>query len=152
MASTVISIQNATVKFADDVTGIATAPDFKCQVLSAAIQANPKTETVPATFCGAEFERPKQTGWALALSYLQDWGVTPDGLSQYLFDNDTVLKYFEISLGDDAPGMKATGECYIVAGPYGGDAQTPLQGDVSMPCPAKPIIGTGAAFAAAAAS
>ena len=148
MASTVISIQNATVKFADDEAGMATAPDFKCQVLSAAIVANPKTETVPSTFCGAEFERPKQTGWALALSYLQDWGTAaPGGLSEYLFTNDTELKAFSISLGDDVPTIVAEGTCYIVAGPYGGDAQTPLQGQVSMPCPAKPTIGAPALVA-----
>ena len=73
MAQTVIVITNANVQFADDATGIATAPDFQCQVISAAINANPNLQTVPATFCSGETQVPGQTGFELALTWLQDW-------------------------------------------------------------------------------
>jgi len=140
MAQTVIVITNANVQFADDATGIATAPDFQCQVISAAINANPNLQTVPATFCSGETQVPGQTGFELALTWLQDWTATA-GLSEFAWDNDAAEKYFSISLDDAVGSPIATGVCRVVAGAFGGDAGTPLQATATWPIIGKPDIG-----------
>jgi hypothetical protein len=144
-AASIINIKDCSVIFADDEAGLtATTPaptDFKCQVNSAEIQAQPKLQTVPATFCNPESQMPSATGWQLVITFLQDWGAT-ESLSQYLFDNDAELKWFMLSPTDvtldDVPS--ATGQCWIVAGQYLGAAGAPVNATSTMPVPAKPTI------------
>ena len=150
MSSVVLTINQASVKFADDAASLTTAPDFTCQVISAAINARPNLQTVPATFCGPQSQVPAATGWELALTWLEDWGAggaTPTGMSQYMFDNDAQLKHFELSVTDAGDPTvtvpKASGQCWIVAGAYLGAAGTPLQASSTCPVPAKPTIGAG---------
>lgn len=136
MAQTVLIIKQATLKFAATEVALDTAPDFTCQVTSAAINANPNMQTVAATFCAPESQAPAATGWELALSVLQDWGDTA-GISDYLFDHDAERSFFLIQPTDpDIPGM--TGECWLVASAYLGDAGTALGADVVLPLLAKP--------------
>lgn len=148
MASTVIVITNASFKLADDAASITTAPDFQCQVNSAAINANPNLQTVPATMCGGESQVPAATGYELELTFLQDWTLSA-GLSFYLFENDTEEKHFSLSLNDDTAPI-ATGTLRCVAGAFGGDAGSPLQATVTLPIQGKPTISkpTGTTFAA----
>jgi hypothetical protein len=143
MAQTVIVITNAHVKFADDEAGLATAPDFQCQVVSAAINANPNLQTVPATFCSGETQVPGQTGFELALNWLQDWTAPGGGLSKYAYDNDAMEKFFSLTLSDGTEPI-ATGTLRVVAGAFGGDAGTPLQTSTTWPIIGKPDIVTPA--------
>jgi|tagenome__1003787_1003787.scaffolds.fasta_scaffold20988523_4 hypothetical protein len=149
---TVIVITNAHLLLgdtaADVVPGTGTGDAFECQVSSAAINANANLQTVPATFCAAESQAPAATGWELALTWLQDW-TDPAGLSFFAFTNDTLSKYFSLTL-DDSTTPVATGQVRIVAGAYGGDAATPLTATQTWPLVAKPDI-TPPALAAAAA-
>src|SRR4051812_35217735 len=146
-AANLINIKDASVIFADDEAGLTTttpAPtDFKCQVNSAAIEPQPKLQTVPATFCAPESQVPSATGWQLNITFMQDWGAMPS-LSQYLFDNDATLKWFRIAPNDvTLVGVpEATGQCWIVSGQYLGAAGAPVNGTSTMPIPAKPTIGT----------
>lgn len=148
MGRSVLVVTNAHLKLADDSAGLATAPDFACQVSSAAINAVPNSQTVPATFCAAESSVPGQTGWEMALSWLQDWDVIPatgsavGSLSQYAFNNDAALKAFSLSLTSTGPPI-ATGSCYIVSGSFGGDAGTPLLASATWPLAAKPTVSAG---------
>lgn len=136
MAQTVLVIKDATVQFAATELALATSPDYTCQTTSAAINANPNLQTVPATFCSPESQAPATTGWELALTVLQDWGST-DSISDYLFDNDATRAFFLIQPNDPAiDGM--TGECWIVASTYLGDAGVVLTATVTLPCIAKP--------------
>lgn len=151
MAQTVIVITDATVKFADDEASLATAPDFKCQVVSAAINANPNLQTVPATFCAGETQVPGKTGFELALNWLQDWTAPGGGLSFYAYENDALEKYFSLSLNTDTEPL-ATGVCRVVSGAYGGDAGSPLQTTATWPCIGKPEIVVPAAAPLAAAA
>ena len=143
-AANLINIKNCSVIFADTQAGLATGTpiDYKCQVSSAAIQAQPKLQTVPATFCNPESQMPSATGWQLVLTFLQDWGAAPNSLSQYLFNNDAALKWFLLKPIDvtlaAVPG--AQGQCWIVAGEYLGAAGTPVPATSTMPVPAKPIL------------
>jgi hypothetical protein len=147
----VLNIKDATVQFALTETAVTTAPDFTCQVTSAAIKANPKLQTVPATFCAAESQSPSASGWQLDLTWLQDWGAT-DSMSQFMFDNDTALMFFSIVPVDPA-APAATGQCYVVAGDYLGAAGTVLTATATCPLPVKPTItGAGTLVAEAEAS
>jgi hypothetical protein len=152
MSRTVITIVNAHLILADDELGLATGDDFQCQVSSAAVNAVANTQTVPATFCEAESSAPSATGWELALTWLQDWTIA-GGLSEYAFNNDTQLKWFSLSL-DDTTAPLVTGQCYVVAGAYGGDAGVPLTATATWPLGGKPTLtpGTGTMAAAEAPS
>jgi len=154
MARTVIVITDANLKIADTQAGLATAPDFQCQVSSAAVNAAPNSQTVPATFCEGESQVPAATGWELALTWLQDWTLsaagTPPSLSQYAFDHDTELVWFSLSLTDQATPL-CEGQAYVVAGSYGGDAGVPLTATAVWPCAGKPAV-TAPALVAAEAS
>lgn len=152
-AASIIDIKNASVIFADTQAALTTGTpvDYKCQVNNAAINAVPKLQTVPATFCNAETQVPSATGWALALTFMQDWGALPNSLSQYLFANDAQLKWFLIKPVDVSlaavPG--AQGQCWIVAGAYLGAAGVPVNATSTMPLAAKPtlvpaVLATGA--------
>ena len=143
-APTVIVVTDAIVKFADDEASLATGAEYQCQVSSAAINASPNLQTVPATFCAPETQAPAATGWELALTWLQDWTVDGGGLSYWAFQNDTLEKAFSISLNQDTEPI-ATGLCRVVAGSYGGDAGTPLTADAVWPLVAKPTITVAAA-------
>lgn len=120
--------------------GTGTGKAFECQVSSAAINSVPNLQTVPATFCAAESQAPGTTGWELAITWLQDWTTAAGGgLSFYAFDNDTLTKWFSLTLaGATAP--IASGQVRIVAGSFGGDAGTPLVATATWPLVAKPTI------------
>lgn len=141
-APTVIIVTNAKLMLGDtaaDVGIAGTGDAFECQVTSAAINATPNLQTVPATFCAPESQAPAATGFELALAWLQDWTADGGGLSMYAFENDTLQKFFSLTLNDqDVP--LATGELRIVAGAYGGDAGTPLVSTTTWPLVAKPTI------------
>jgi len=150
----VLNVKQANVVFADTQAGLASGTDYTCQVTSAQIKANPKLQTVAATFCAAESQSPAASGWQLDLTWLQDWGAPtvvgppPTGsLSQYMFDNDAELKWFKIVPTDPAaPG--AEGQCYVVAGEYLGAAGAPLTATATCPCPVKPTIAATITLAA----
>jgi hypothetical protein len=135
---TVIVIANATLKLGDDDT-LATSEDFSCQVSSAAINSTPNLQSVPATFCAAASQAPAATGYELAITWLQDWTAPGGGLSFYAYENDTLTKYFSLTLNDQTEPI-ATGQVRIVAGSFGGDAATPLTSAVVWPCVGKPVI------------
>ena len=140
---TVIVVTNAKLMLGDtaaDVVppGTGTGDAFECQVTSAAINATPNLQQVPATFCAPASQVPAATGFELAVTWLQDW-TDPDGLSFYAFANDTLSKYFSLTLVGSTEPI-ATGQVRIVAGSYGGDAGTPLTTTQTWPCVNKPTI------------
>lgn len=151
---TVIVVNNAKLMLgdtaADVVPGTGTGDAFECQVTSAAINANANLQTVPATFCAPESQAPAATGWELAITWLQDW-TDADGLSFYAFANDTLSKFFSLTLNDQ-PTPVATGEVRVVAGAYGGDAATPLTATQTWPIVGKPTLTPPAATQSASQS
>jgi hypothetical protein len=139
---TVIIITNAILKLGDtlaDVGDTGTGVAYECQTTSAAINATPNLQTVPATFCAPASQAPAATGFELAITWLQDWTVPGGGLSKYAFDHDTESKYFSLSLDSDSEPL-ATGQVRVVAGSYGGDAGVPLTATSTWPCVNKPTI------------
>lgn len=136
---TVIVVTNATLLLADDEAGLATGTGYECQVTSAAINATPNLQSVPATFCAPASQIPAATGYELAITWLQDWTAPGGGLSKWAFDNDTLAKWFSLSLGPEEPPL-ATGQVRVVAGSYGGDAGVPLTATQTWPMVNKPTI------------
>jgi hypothetical protein len=118
-------------------------------VTTAQVNATPNLQEVPATFCQAATQVPAATSYELALSGLQDWTVA-DGLSMFLFDNDTKEGWVQVSMPtQDVGDAIATAECHVryVAGSFGGPAGSPLTFDVVLPCQEKPTIVAGTAAA-----
>lgn len=147
---TVIVVTNGVLLLADDAAGIATGEAFECQVSSAAINATPNLQQVPATFCAPASQVPAATGYELAITWLQDWTAVGGGLSMYAFTNDTLTKFFSLSLNDQTEPL-ATGSVRVVAGAYGGDAGVPLTAQTVWPLVNKPTITAPITMAAAAA-
>lgn len=141
MPQTVLAIVDATLTLK---IGAATASDFSCQVISAALTATSNPQQVPATFCTPAKEVPAPSSWALDVTYLQDW-TDPAGLSMYLYENDAAAADFTLTLSG-ATEPSAAGTVYLVAGGYGGDAGVPLQATVTLPCADKPVITAPAAI------
>lgn len=125
----------------------AASASWTCQTTSGALQATPDTTTVDvaATFCAPASTRPqpKQTAYALALSFLQDPNVKM-GLSRFLFENDTkdAFVFFGMN-GMDPPKM--IGRVKLAAGTIGGAARTTLTADLTLPLSGKPQVEFGTA-------
>lgn len=143
MPRTVITLNNPVIKLADTQAGLTTGDAFECQIMEAKVQAAPTFQTIPATGCAGEVQSPGRTGYALAIQWLQDWS-NPDGLSRYAFDNDTLPKWFEFTLDSlGAPATKMTGECYVVAGSFGGtlgDGSAAVSDSQTWNCLNKPTV------------
>jgi hypothetical protein len=115
---------------------------FTCQITSGALNASPNVsqETVPATWCSPEQTVPQvgETSYTLDLSFLQDPQVM-NGLSRFLFENDTREAWFFMGLDGDNP-PKAMGKARLVSGTIGGAGRTALTATISLPVSAKPAI------------
>lgn len=138
---TVMVVKKALVKLADTEAGLTTGTEYQCVTTSAAITSSPNMQTVPATGCAPESQSPSQTSFNLAISWLQDWTAPGGGLSGYAYEHDTELMWFSISPDNPAGVVIATGQVYVVAGPFLGDFGTVLVASgVVWPCFDKPVI------------
>jgi hypothetical protein len=155
MARTVIVLNNPIVKLADTEAGLTTGTAFECQITSAALTASPNYQTIPPTGCAPPAQSPGKTSWSFDVAWLQDW-TAPEAssISQYALANDGQPKWFEFTADSvGAPTVKATGQCYIAAGSYGGTFGdgSPAVANAAWPCLDTPDI-AGAVTAAAASS
>jgi len=138
---TVMNVKDAVVKFADTEAGLSTATEFQCVTTSAAITTSPNLETIPATGCAPETQAPAASSYSLVLAWLQDWSAPGGGLSGYAWTHDTEKKWFSIAPNNPAGAVVATGEAYVVAGPFLGDFGTTLVATgITFPCDSKPEI------------
>lgn len=126
------------VLLADYTTG---GSDFSCQVTSGAVNASPNTtdDTTPATFCGPEVTTTSVgvTSYTLDVAILQDPQIA-DGVSAWLFENDTKEAYYYLGLAGDGTPPASIGRCRAVAGAFGGDARVTLVATMSLPVSSKP--------------
>ena len=127
--------------------GTAGTDTYECQVTSAAVTSTPNLITVPATGCEGSSQMPAPSTYAVALTFLQDWGQ-PGSLSQLLWDGEGTETEFSIALASAPTIPVATGTVRLVAGQYGGDFSQPLTATVTLPCGAKPDIAPAGAGAA----
>src|SRR5262245_54457314 len=150
MQRTVIALKSCTLKLADTSAGLATAPDYACQVSAATITAAQNTQTVPATGCAGESNVPVESGWTLHLEWLQDWTDPGGGLSGYAYLHDTEPVYFSLTLNGLTEPV-ATGQAYVGAGDFGGVMGTVATATSDWPCLDQPDITLPAATLAAGA-
>lgn len=153
MSRTAIILNHPTFKVADTLAGLAAGDAFECQITAASIDPSPATNTIPATGCEGPTNSPGKTGWSISIAWLQDWGADPS-LSEYAFTNDTLPKFYELTLDSiGLPGLVATGEAYVQAGAYGGTFGDGSAANTSAVwgCLAKPTITIPATLEAAAA-
>jgi len=134
-----------TVTAADYTSGAGIGVDFSCQVQSGALAASPNTSdnTTDATFCQPPVVTTQVgvTSYELDATILQDPHVA-DGISRFLFQNDTKLCYFALGLNSwGAP--KAIGKVRCVAGAFGGAARADLTAELALPVEVKPDIQWG---------
>lgn len=137
MPRTVLTIGSASISLALDGPN-PVLNDFSCQVIGATLTASANVSQVPATFCAPASDVPSASSWALDLRFLQDW-TDPDGLSMFLYLHDGERAVFTLTpTADAAPA--ATGTVTLVAGSLGGEAGTPLEASVTLPCLGKPDV------------
>jgi hypothetical protein len=128
--------------------GLTAAPtqEYGCQVINWSLDPVPNTTQRPGTFCVPPLTKNAASSWQVAFSYLQDWGAA-NSISQFLFDNDAQLVFFEFTPDvDDVP--VASGSFYAVAGSYGGDAGTSWQSTGTMAVEGVPVFTAPVALAA----
>ena len=126
------------IKFADNSAGIAAGVEQGFQIIDFSIVPKPNLSSAPGTYGAPPSDVPGASSFGLVIAYFQDWGIT-NSLSEYLFTNDGVLKFFR--LDPQNAGIKGMeGPCYIVAGKYAGKANDNWIDTANMPCPIKPTL------------
>lgn len=134
------------------VGGAGARAEFNCDVHTAEIVPTPGDEVTYQTLCPeGTYSAIGKTTYALHVVAAQRWDV--DGLATFLWDNDGAEAEFQYQAHGEAvapsaatPGMAGT--IRLVAGAYGGEADSYAELDVTMPCTVKPTMLT-AAFPAA---
>jgi hypothetical protein len=154
MAGSPLFMQDVTLNL-KLTSGGPTRQEYNCDISLAEIIASPGDEVEYATLCPTgSYKSVGKTTYSLHIVAVQRWAV--DGLATFLWDNDGQLADFQyqahgagVAPSATAPGM--TGQVRLIAGNYGGEAQTFAELDVELPCSAKPTKLT-AAFPATAAA
>jgi len=120
----------------------AAAASWSCQITSGKLtpskQSNRRDRA--ATFCAPASSTVQvgQSTWALDLAFFQDAHVR-DGLTSYLFENDTQEAFFLLGVDGDAP-PRGIGRVRLVAGGFGGEPRADLTDSVSLDVVRKPDI------------
>lgn len=115
---------------------------WSCQITSGKLtpskQSNRRDRA--ATFCSPASSTVSvgQSTWALDVSFFQDAHIR-DGLTSYLFENDTAEAYFLLGV-DGANPPRGIGRVRLVAGGFGGEPRADLTDSVSLDLVRKPDI------------
>lgn len=132
-----------------------TRVEYNCDVHLAEIVPEPGDEVSYQTLCPTGiYSSIGKTTYSLHIVAAQRWAS--DGLATFLWQHDGELAEFQyqahgagVTPSAVVPGM--TGEVRLIAGNYGGEADTYAELDVTMPCSTKPTM-LVAAFPATAAA
>ncbi len=129
----------ATAAIADYVDG----DSFTCQITSGRLAAskNVQRRDRAATFCSAAGSRvtPGQSTYTLDLAWFQDQHIR-DGLSSFLWENDTLEAYFLLAGEDGLTPPRAVGRCYLFSGSFLGEARADLTDTISLDVIGKPDV------------
>jgi len=111
---------------------------FECQISTFTVTPTANSINVPATYCTGPTIAAQKSTFAVALTYMSDWGQT-DSLSELLWDNDGDLLFFEFTPSDNSI-PECAGQFYAVAGTFGGDGDSLWTTTSSLPCFEKPVL------------
>jgi hypothetical protein len=131
-----------TLQTEDDVAPVSFAED----VIGAAVVPSPGAVQSVITLDGVTHQDAEGESWALELSCVQDWDTSRPGLASYLFTNkglkaDFVLNVYGTgALSATEPATKGTVTLVPIA--YGGDGNTFVETDVSLPLDGAPVVDT----------
>lgn len=116
---------------------------FSCQITSGRIATskNVQRRDRAATFCSpaSSTPTPGSSTFSLDFSFFQDQHVR-DGLSAFLWENDTRTAYFLLAGDTGLLPPRAVGRCIIVAGSFLGDPRADLTDSVSLDIVRKPDV------------
>ena len=129
----------ATAVLADFLNG----DSFSCQITNGRLTAskNVQRRDRAATFCSAASSSVTagQSTYALDFSFFQDPHVR-DGLSAFLWENDTLEAYFLLAGESGTTPPRAVGRCLIVSGSFLGEPRADLTDSVSLDVKRKPDV------------
>ena len=129
----------ATAALADYVDG----DSFTCQITNGRLAAskNINRRARAATFCSpaGSSVTAGQSTYTLDFSFFQDPHVR-DGLSSFLWANDTLEAFFLLTGNDGLNPPRAVGRCLIVSGSFLGEADADLTDSVSLDVKRKPDV------------
>jgi hypothetical protein len=140
MAGSPLFMQDVTLNLKLAAGG--TRVEYNCDVSLAEILSTPGDEVEYATLCPTgSYKSIGKTTYSLHIVAVQRWAS--DGLADFLWVNDGALADFQYQAhgagktpSATEPGM--SGQVRLVAGNYGGEAQTYAELDVELPCSTKP--------------
>lgn len=122
--------------------------NFGCQITSGKLTASKQSTTVerPATFCAPAGSTAVAQGttYALDLEFLQDVTVR-DGITAFLYANDTEEAFFLLSLNEGLNPPRAIGRINLHAAGFGGAPRANLTDSVSFDLRRKADIYIGTA-------
>lgn len=129
----------ATAALADYVDG----DSFTCQITSGRLTAskNVNRRDRAATFCSAASSTVSagQSNYALDVAFFQDPHVR-DGLTAFLWENDTLEAYFLLAGDTGTTAPRAVGRVLITSGSFLGEARADLTDTVSLDVVRKPDV------------
>jgi hypothetical protein len=116
---------------------------FSCQITSGRITTskNVTRRDRAATFCAPATSTPSpgSSTYALDFAFFQDAHIR-DGLSSFLWENDTLEAYFLLAGDAGTTPPRAIGRCYIAAGSFLGEPRADLTDSVSLDIVRKPDV------------
>lgn len=116
---------------------------FACQLTSGKLtaSANVNRRDRAATFCSPASSTPQvgQSTYVLDVAFFQDQTVR-DGLSAFLYENDTREAYWLLGLRGGLTPPRAIGRCYLTSGGFGGEPQADLTDSLSFTILRRPDI------------
>lgn len=129
----------ATAALADYTDG----DGFSCQITNGRLTGskNVTRRDRAATFCSpaSSTPTPGQSTYALDFSFFQDPHVR-DGLSSFLWENDTLEAFFLLAGDTGTTPPRAVGRVLITSGSFLGEARTDLTDTVSLDVVRKPDV------------
>lgn len=127
------------IKFADTQAGLGAGTEQGYQIQNFRVKPNPNMSKAAGTYGAPPTDVPGLCSWVIEMKFFQDWGLDASSLSEYLFTNDGVEKWFRMDPTDT--GVKGfEGKCYIVAGDFAGPAGENWEADIKLPCSVKPTL------------
>jgi len=116
---------------------------WSCQVTSGKLTAakNVQRRDRAATFCSAASSTPQvgSSTYALDVAFFQDAHVR-DGLSAFLWENDTLEAFFLLAADTATAPPRAVGRAIITSGSFLGEPRADLTDSVSLDVVRKPDV------------
>lgn len=139
----IIYLTNALVQFRLTTEAAGSNHDYSAACTAVAVVPEQGDENEIVTLDAVRHVRYGPTAYTLQITAAQDWSAT--GFSRWLYENEGKDAYFSVGLNGtlmDASNPRLTGSCVLVAGQFGGEAETWIEAEIEMPCYAKPIVQT----------